>query len=359
MFKTKLILGLLGISSLLLLQGCEDESLEKCKHSVSDENKRSLALSYCEQSARQGSPEGQALFAELLIEQKDYEQAVGLLEKSANRLNPQALFHLGELYATGKGVDKDLNKAKFYYRYSCEQKFIKGCERENSLQVKDKQDAKQLAEQEAFEQRKRAEEARLAKEKQVFEEQKLAEERRKLAEERAEFEKQKSELAQQAKQMQNKPAQENKPTDPNPNDFYDGLAKFKENGLWGFIDRSGNVVIRPQFTNAGRFSHSRAAVQSPYTKLWGFIDTKGNYVISPNYCMLGAFSGSDGLAGVYQNGRMENGKCVGGKWGFMDTHGTWVINPILDYAERFISGKAKVIYNGTTGYINRNGQWVD
>lgn len=139
--------------------------------------------------------------------------------------------------------------------------------------------------------------------------------------------------------------------------FYDGLAAFQENGLYGFVDINGNVVIKPQFKYAGRFSRGRSAVQSTTNDKWGFIDTQGNYVVYPNFCALGAFSENDGLAGV-QIGEKVNNQCVG-KWGFIDTSGNWVISPIFEYAERFVKGKAKVIYNGQSGYINRYGSWVN
>lgn len=141
--------------------------------------------------------------------------------------------------------------------------------------------------------------------------------------------------------------------------YYDGLAKFQQNGLWGFVDRNGNVAIQPQFKYAGRFSRERAAVQSATSELWGFIDTRGHYIVYPQYCSLAAFSESDGLAGVYKNGYKQGDECVGGKWGYIDTSGRFVVDALFDKAERFVNGKAKVTYQGRTGYINRNTQWVE
>lgn len=139
--------------------------------------------------------------------------------------------------------------------------------------------------------------------------------------------------------------------------YYNGLAKFEQNGLWGFIDKKGNIAIAPQFSYVGRFSRERAAVQVQ-NGLWGFINKQGQYVVTPSFCTVGAFSETDGLAGVYYGGYRSGNQCLGGKWGFIDVNGNWVISE-LDYAEKFVKGKAKVTYKGYTGYIDRYGNWVN
>lgn len=135
------------------------------------------------------------------------------------------------------------------------------------------------------------------------------------------------------------------------------LQKFEQNGLWGFTDQHGNIVIRPQYLAVGGFYDGLAVVQSPHNRFWGFIDQSGNWLVSPQFCMAGRFS--EGLAGAYKNGyyNAEN-QCVGGKWGYLNTAGNWAINPIFEQAERFKNGKAKVTYKGTTGYINQYGNWA-
>lgn len=135
------------------------------------------------------------------------------------------------------------------------------------------------------------------------------------------------------------------------------LQKFEQNGLWGFTDQFGNVLIRPEYLAVGGFYNGRAVVKSNYNQMWGFIDTQGNWVVKPQFCMAGRFS--EGLAGVYQNGYWQGDKCVGGKWGYLNTTGNWVINPIFEKAERFKNGKAKVTYKGIIGYIDKMGNWIN
>jgi hypothetical protein len=46
----------------------------------------------------------------------------------------------------------------------------------------------------------------------------------------------------------------------------------------GYIDRTGSVVIQPQFASAYPFSEGLAAVQAEKDGLFGFIDTTGKMV---------------------------------------------------------------------------------
>jgi hypothetical protein len=64
-------------------------------------------------------------------------------------------------------------------------------------------------------------------------------------------------------------------------DFYEGLAKGKQNGLVGFFDAAGVWVIKPKFENARDFHNGYAAAK--YNGKWGIIDTAGNWVIQPSY----------------------------------------------------------------------------
>jgi len=67
------------------------------------------------------------------------------------------------------------------------------------------------------------------------------------------------------------PAQEN----------YTPLFRIYENGLYGFIDSTGTVVIPPKYKGAGEFSEGLAPVRE--NGYYGYIDETGNYVITPQY----------------------------------------------------------------------------
>lgn len=147
--------------------------------------------------------------------------------------------------------------------------------------------------------------------------------------------------------------------------FSDGMARVRmgpaKEGKFGFIDKTGTLVIQPKFINAQDFSEGFACVNidgewkgvSVEGGRWGFIDKSGKFVVIPNTSYVEDFS--DGLAKVY----------VGKKWGFVDKTGKVVIELEFDYVRDFSEGMAafekKVngpMRNGIWGYIDKSGKIV-
>jgi hypothetical protein len=62
-------------------------------------------------------------------------------------------------------------------------------------------------------------------------------------------------------------------------DFSDGLALISVNDLFGFIDRKGNVVIKPQYETAAYFSNGMANVERGERS--GYIGKDGAFAITP------------------------------------------------------------------------------
>lgn len=60
--------------------------------------------------------------------------------------------------------------------------------------------------------------------------------------------------------------------------YHDGLAQYQNNGLYGFKDEYGDIIIPAQYERAGDFSEGLAYVESNGQA--GFIDTRGEFVIS-------------------------------------------------------------------------------
>ena len=83
-------------------------------------------------------------------------------------------------------------------------------------------------------------------------------------------------------------------------DVHEGRAEIGINGQYGYIDTSGNIVIQPQYTDAGMFSEGLACVVKGGK--WGYIDTEGNEVIPFIYDNANLFS--NGLAEVSLNGKI-------------------------------------------------------
>ena len=61
--------------------------------------------------------------------------------------------------------------------------------------------------------------------------------------------------------------------------FSDGLAAVKVGGRFGYIDKTGRVVIPLQFDSAGEFSDGVAEVEVGGE--FGYINTSGKYVWEP------------------------------------------------------------------------------
>ena len=112
---------------------------------------------------------------------------------------------------------------------------------------------------------------------------------------------------------------------------------------YGYIDKTGNMVIKPQFDSAFEFSEGLAEVK--IQGKYGFIDSKGKTVIAPAFDGAGSFS--EGLAWVK----------VQGKYGFIDKTGKVVIEPQFTFANNFIEGTRRVsteeMKNGF-GYIDHS-----
>ena len=66
-------------------------------------------------------------------------------------------------------------------------------------------------------------------------------------------------------------------------------AAVKIDGLWGFVDKDGKVVIPAQYEEARSFANGMAAVK--VDGQWGFIDMEGNIVIEPQFSGAKDFTG--------------------------------------------------------------------
>ncbi|MDR1594424.1 MAG: WG repeat-containing protein [Prevotellaceae bacterium] len=103
-----------------------------------------------------------------------------------------------------------------------------------------------------------------------------------------------------------------------------------------------NWVINPQFDDAMSFHEDMAAVKQ--NGKWGFIDKTGKRVIPPQFSLVQSFS--EGLAAAKQDG----------KFGFIDKTGNWIINPKFDNVSGFSEGLAVVEQNRKWGVINKTGK---
>ncbi|MHB1391610.1 MAG: WG repeat-containing protein [Clostridia bacterium] len=89
--------------------------------------------------------------------------------------------------------------------------------------------------------------------------------------------------------------------------FYEGLSAVKKDNKWGLIDKSGILLCEPQFKDVGSYSEGLISVRvglvyeskNSKTTIYreGYADKNGNVLISPQYGQ--AYSFKDGMAEVY------------------------------------------------------------
>jgi hypothetical protein len=132
------------------------------------------------------------------------------------------------------------------------------------------------------------------------------------------------------------------------------LFLIRVNKKYGFIDRTGKIVIKPQFEFANDFVEGLALVPitNDETKL-GYIDKTGKIVIS---LQSGGSDYSEGLAAIGVGEFTMHG---GGdhKFGFIDKTGNQVIETSFREARPFSEGLSAVMNDeGKWGYIDKTGK---
>jgi hypothetical protein len=164
--------------------------------------------------------------------------------------------------------------------------------------------------------------------------------------------------------------------------FSDGMARVRmgpvEEGKFGFIDKTGDLVIHPRFVDARDFSEGFACVtigvkwkvssveggkrgfvdksEILVGKRVGFVDKTGRIAIEPKFDYVGEFS--EGMAAFEKrvNGPMKNGI-----WGYIDKSGNIVIEPKYSQVRNFSEGLAAVITGSSRkgdcyNYIDKTGE---
>lgn len=98
--------------------------------------------------------------------------------------------------------------------------------------------------------------------------------------------------------------------------FFEGLAYFRREGKYGFVNKQGRMVIAPQFDLVGYFS--------------------------------------EGVASVL----IEKEQSLEGGWGYVNTKGEIVLTPRFDWAWEFSEGRALVAVGDRVGYVDRAGHYI-
>lgn len=150
---------------------------------------------------------------------------------------------------------------------------------------------------------------------------------------------------------------------------WEGFLPIQQDGKWGYINRSGEVVIKPQFDSAEPFAEGLALVRYPPRKKplkpgaktqelvegMGYIDQTGKIVIeldSPLH--LNGESFSEGLTKYWT---WDSAR--GNLYGYIDTSGKVQIKAGFTDAWSFVDGLAAVCTEWQKcGFINKAGEFV-
>ena len=146
------------------------------------------------------------------------------------------------------------------------------------------------------------------------------------------------------------------------NNFSNGFAAVRSGGKWGFVDKTGELVVPTVCDSVSRFQdigNKKAAVLRAVVAIeenYGLIDNKGKWIMDPKWEQVGEYCKvGDGrwLATV-----SANGLC-----GLVDGNGTLVLEPQWEKIGAFKdygSGRwiAEACQKGQVGFIDATGQTV-
>ncbi|MGE5422669.1 MAG: WG repeat-containing protein [Ignavibacteriales bacterium] len=157
--------------------------------------------------------------------------------------------------------------------------------------------------------------------------------------------------------------------------FSEGLAAINtgtdKHPKWGFIDQNGKTIIKPNFLAVSNYFHhgiclvnvdnewlllhrsghiikSASWERQTYTEKVGYVNKSQQLMITPQFLEGNLFS--EGLAAV-------RGFGYPWKWGYIDSKGKMIVKPIYDHASDFKNGRALVVLNGRTGVIDQQGRF--
>ncbi len=123
----------------------------------------------------------------------------------------------------------------------------------------------------------------------------------------------------------------------------------RDNDKMGLIDRTGREILPCIYQEVNYPSDDRIRVN--VNGLYGFADTDGNIVIQPQYRATSTFN--EGLAVVAVD--IDSNACF---YGYIDTKGSFVIPAKYQYANYFLNGYAVVQDYERFGIIDRRGREV-
>lgn len=130
-------------------------------------------------------------------------------------------------------------------------------------------------------------------------------------------------------------------------DLFPAMINTKSGTLYGYINSTGNFILKPQYSQATDFNEHGTALVSK-DDLWGLIESTGKYIVSPTYNYINEFV--EGIA-VFTKGM---------SMGIMDEYGNVIPTKPYSFISNFSNGLSLVSVikkngNSLYGYIDKTG----
>ncbi|KAB2877922.1 WG repeat-containing protein [bacterium] len=126
-------------------------------------------------------------------------------------------------------------------------------------------------------------------------------------------------------------------------DAQETLYPIQENGKWGFINKEGVLIIRPQFAWDHAYSPENGFIITETNGKYGLLNSYGEPLFDPQFDQPPEFHGR--VAWVKKDEL----------WGLIDHNGLWLIEPAFETVYGFNNGYAKIEKNGKYGLVDSSG----
>lgn len=124
-----------------------------------------------------------------------------------------------------------------------------------------------------------------------------------------------------------------------------GLGENYEKRKYGFTDKQGKIILKPEYEAIGSFDNNMAYVRKNGKE--GYINTKGKIVIPMIYDYVGFFEKNKVAVAIKEK-----------KYGMIDRTGKTVVPFLYESLEEVSDNLYAVRKNEKVGYINKNGKEI-
>ncbi len=132
------------------------------------------------------------------------------------------------------------------------------------------------------------------------------------------------------------------------------VPQANKKGRWGFVNESGEEVVKCQFDEASFFDHDNVAIVKKKNK-YGFLNRDG----SGGKCKYSSiFREADNYYKVSIGGKLEEGEVKDAVWGYVDAQGKEIIDIKYNFILPFKDGEAYAMKSGKMGIIRPDGTAV-